>query len=65
MEARRALAEIGSVMKQLADVGQNLGEKNQVSSWRWCRFKPKSTKFLPIKRSADSSPKDYKTVMLN
>ena len=29
MEARRALAEIGSVRKQLADVEQNLGEKNQ------------------------------------
>ncbi len=29
LEARRALAEIGSVKKQLADVEQNLGDRNQ------------------------------------
>ena len=61
IEARRALAEIDSVQKQLADIQQKLGQqklehKADNSSRRWRKLNPESARFLRTRMHAERVP---------
>jgi hypothetical protein len=56
LEARRALAEIGSVQKQLADVEQRLGEQNPTLKSASEDAQSEIAKILTDKRAAQQQP---------
>jgi photosystem II stability/assembly factor-like uncharacterized protein len=56
LEARRALAEIGSVQKQLADLAQNLGEQNSTLKSALAKAQLKIGNIVSNKQAGEEQP---------